>query len=109
MTEPLLAQLATRLARPVDDAARQRARLHLLDWLACVAGARGTEAGALGGAISPVAWEKSTYLGNVLEMDDVHRTALLHPGPVVWPVAIVAIPLRRWTSGWMLRCAATKR
>ncbi len=88
MTEPLLAQLATRLARPVDAAARQRARLHLLDWLACVAGARGTEAGALGAAISPVAWEKSTYLGNVLEMDDVHRTALLHPGPVVWPVAL---------------------
>jgi 2-methylcitrate dehydratase PrpD len=23
-------------------------------------------------------------LGNVLEMDDVHRTALLHPGPVIW-------------------------
>ncbi len=88
MTEPLLVQLATRLARPVDAAARQRARLHLLDWLACVAGARRTEAGALGNAISPVAWEKSTYLGNVLEMDDVHRTALLHPGPVVWPVAL---------------------
>ncbi len=26
-------------------------------------------------------------LGNVLEMDDVHRGALLHPGPVVWPAA----------------------
>ena len=27
-------------------------------------------------------------LGNVLEMDDVHRTALLHPGPIIWAVAI---------------------
>lgn len=26
-------------------------------------------------------------LGNVLEMDDIHRTALLHPGPVIWAVA----------------------
>lgn len=88
MSEPLLAQLANRLVRPVDQATRQRARLHLLDWLACVAGARRTQAGALGRAISQAAWEKATYCGNALEMDDVHRTALLHPGPVVWPTAM---------------------
>ena len=29
----------------------------------------------------------AALLGNVLEMDDVHRTARLHPGPVVWPSA----------------------
>ena len=36
----LTRRLALRLARPVDAAARARARLHLADWLGCVAGAR---------------------------------------------------------------------
>lgn len=88
MSEPLLAQLGTRLARPVGKSERRRARLHLLDWLACVAGARQSEAGQLGTTISHNGWERATYLGNVLEMDDVHRTALLHPGPVIWPTAL---------------------
>lgn len=87
MTAPLLTGLARRLARPVAKSERKRARLHLLDWLACIAGARREEAAALGSAISSMGWERATYLGNVLEMDDVHRTALLHPGPVVWPTA----------------------
>lgn len=88
MTAPLLTQLSARLAREPGESERQRARLHLLDWLACVAGARFSEAGALGAVISPKPWEKATYLGNVLEMDDVHRAALLHPGPVIWPAAL---------------------
>ncbi|APE28115.1 MmgE/PrpD family protein [Aurantiacibacter gangjinensis] len=88
MSEALLSQLAQRLSRPVSAEDRQRARLHLLDWLACVAGARDTEAGHLGGEISRAGWERATYAGNALEMDDVHRTALLHPGPVIWPVAM---------------------
>lgn len=88
MTDPLMTQLARVLARQPSESERQRARLHLLDWLACVAGARQTEAGSLGAIISHKAWEKATYLGNVLEMDDVHRTALLHPGPVIWPAAL---------------------
>ena len=88
MSEALLSQLALRLARPVPAELRDRARLHLLDWLACVAGARDTEAGHLGGAIARTGWERATYAGNVLEMDDVHRTALLHPGPVIWPAAM---------------------
>ena len=88
MSEPLLAQLSKRLARAVGEAERERARLHLLDWLACVAGARTSEAGALGREVSTRAWECTAYLGNVLEMDDVHRTGLLHPGPVIWPVAL---------------------
>lgn len=88
MSEPLLTQLAERLARPVGESERKRARLHLLDWLACVAGARDIEAGHLGSAIGSRGWEMATYPGNALEMDDVHRTALLHPGPVVWPAAM---------------------
>jgi 2-methylcitrate dehydratase PrpD len=37
---------------------------------------------------------QASYLGNVLEMDDVHRSALLHPGPVVWPAVLDA-----WSYG----------
>lgn len=88
MTQPLLMQLALSLARPVTKSERRAARLHLLDWLACVAGARQTEAGAMGSMIGRAGWERATYLGNALEMDDVHRTALLHPGPVIWPAAM---------------------
>ncbi len=88
MTEPLVSQLSERLCRPIGDAAKTRARLHLLDWLACIAGAGSSEAGQVARKVTDYAWERSTYLGNVLEMDDVHRTALLHPGPVVWPIAM---------------------
>lgn len=88
MSGPLLAELAQTLARPIGKSERTRARLHLLDWFACVAGARGSAAGGIAAKISEHGWERATYLGNVLEMDDVHRTSLLHPGPVVWPAAL---------------------
>jgi 2-methylcitrate dehydratase PrpD len=82
----LIEQLAQHLLRPVDVETRARARLHLLDWLGCVAGARFSEVGKLDfpNAIDNVL-SKAAFLGNILEMDDVHRTALLHPGPVIWP------------------------
>lgn len=86
----LTERLAQHLLRPVDDEARARARLHLLDWLSCVAGARGSEAAAALAGIQGSPFVKAAFLGNVLEMDDVHRTALLHPGPVIWPVALDA-------------------
>lgn len=60
----------------------------MLDWLACIAGARGSEAGDLGCVISQRPWERTTYLGNVLKLEDAHRAASLHPGPVIWPAAI---------------------
>ena len=84
---PLIARLAQHLQRPVPEHVRQRARLHLLDWLACVAGARGSEVAKRRHRV----FHTSTtfaFLGNVLEMDDVHREALLHPGPVIWPSAL---------------------
>lgn len=86
----LLEQLAQHLQRPVNEDVRTRARLHLLDWLACVAGARGSAVARSlrASPICPV--ESASWLGNVLEMDDVHRTALLHPGPVIWEVALDA-------------------
>jgi 2-methylcitrate dehydratase PrpD len=40
------------------------------------------------------AWSQGSFLGNVLEMDDVHRSALLHPGPVIWPAVFDA-----WSYG----------
>ncbi len=88
MSEPLLTEFARTLARPPQKSERARARLHLLDWLACVAGGRRSEAAAVGGVVSLKGWERATYVGNVLEMDDVHRKSLLHPGPVVWPAAM---------------------
>ena len=87
MSEPysLTEQLAKHLRRPVDDDTRKRARLHLLDWLACVAGALKSDVAK---ALKKADVRDAAWLGNVLEMDDVHRAALLHPGPAVWPAAL---------------------
>ncbi|WP_321327158.1 MmgE/PrpD family protein [uncultured Parasphingorhabdus sp.] len=93
--ESLTEKLATHLMRPVDKATRQRARLHLLDWLGCVAGARRSE--IAGTIVHKVDVEQdpldmSRWFGNLLEMDDVHRMSILHPGPIVWPAALSAFP-----------------
>jgi 2-methylcitrate dehydratase PrpD len=88
MSEPLLTRFVRTLTRVPGKSERDRARLHLLDWLACIAGARRSEAAKVAVSISSKGWERGCYLGNVLEMDDVHRTSLLHPGPVVWPAAL---------------------
>lgn len=88
MSEPLLKTLSDRIARPVGDSERKRARLHLLDWLACVVGARDSEAGHLGGLISRLGWERATYVGNAIGLEDVHSAASLNPAPVIWPAAM---------------------
>ena len=100
--------LATKLVAGVDDAGRRRAAQLVIDWLGCVLGAqRYPLAGQLASVVrsqSPGAataigvgrYEPASALlinaalGNVLEMDDVHRLAILHPGPVVIPVALAA-------------------
>lgn len=81
--------LAQHLLRPICPDLRERARLHLLDWMGCVAGARRSEVGELQHEFDrdPVTI-RAALLGNVLEMDDVHRAAILHPGPVVWPTVL---------------------
>jgi 2-methylcitrate dehydratase PrpD len=82
-------RLAKHLMRPVSDPARSRARLHLLDWLGCVAGARSAPVARIQMSMpGTTATERAVWLGNVLEMDDVHRTAILHPGPIVWPTVL---------------------
>lgn len=86
----LTEQLACRLARPVPEAARAHARLHLLDWLGCVAGGLRSDVAAVARSAETDPLTRAALLGNVLEMDDVHRAAILHPGPVVWPAALAA-------------------
>lgn len=100
--------LAVRLLLPVDAAARERAAALLVDWLGCAMGAlRSPLAMQLAGMMATVPAGEATALaagrrdpasalllnaalGNVLEMDDVHRGAILHAGPVVIPVALAA-------------------
>lgn len=105
--QSLTETLSARLVRPVDRRARQRAQRHLLDWLACACGGLNTEQGqallrwadqyGLAGNYFTVgstglARDSALFvnagLANVLEMDDLHRTAILHPGPVVMPVVV---------------------
>ena len=102
----LLQQLVRRTAAPVLAPDRERAARHLLDWAACALAASGLEPAramratlisedppehlwtmsdqtdALGAVLADGA------LGSLLEMDDVHRAAVLHPGPVVIPAAL---------------------
>jgi 2-methylcitrate dehydratase PrpD len=108
--------LAALLARPIAEADRRRAALHLLDWIGCAAAGAASEAGAvfraqadrqpwgparivLGaqGTARDAAFANGAF-GNVLEMDDVHREAILHPGPVVIPAAL-ALAAERGASG----------
>ena len=102
----LLRDLAAILSRPPDPADRARAAFHLVDWLGCAhagaaepagrllradALAEGTGAASVLGAPScgaAAAAFANGGLGNVLEMDDVHRAAILHPGPVAIPAAL---------------------
>lgn len=92
-------QLADICLRPVDAGARERARLHLLDWLGCAAiGAAQPEAAALlaGSALPGSPGESDPWhslmfaasVANIMEMDDIHRDAIVHPGPVVIPAAL---------------------
>ncbi len=102
LTVSLTERLAVRLARPVDAATRARARLHLLDWLACVAGGRREPVAEIARAAEPDALTRAALLGNLLEMDDVDRLARLHPGPVVWPAALSAARDEGCTMGTLL-------
>lgn len=97
-------ELARVCMRPVDDVARERALLHIIDWMGCAAmGAAQPMAEALWhGTGLPIAagdtsgsmldpWHALLFtgaIGNILEMDDIHRSALVHPGPVIIPAAL---------------------
>ena len=89
---PILTGLSELVSRPVNSESLQRARLHLLDWLGCAVAGAWEPVGKIllddmgGDALSRAfAWGG---LGNVLEMDDVDKRALLHPGPTIIPAAL---------------------
>jgi 2-methylcitrate dehydratase PrpD len=101
----LLEELVKILGQAVSSDDLERAILHVLDWTGCaVAGAASPQAAILqkrasGGTCHVITGHKAEAseaalingaLGNVLEMDDVHREAILHPGPVVIPAALAA-------------------
>jgi 2-methylcitrate dehydratase PrpD len=129
----ITAQLTELCLRPVADADRARAALHVLDWAGCAVSGSASEAGrtlARWAAQQPAGpcrtlgagrrdlWTAAIVnggVGNVLEMDDIHRTAILHPGPVVVPAALalaeregatatacalLALPSRRWLDAF---------
>ncbi|MCX7301254.1 MAG: MmgE/PrpD family protein [Rhodobacterales bacterium] len=99
-TASLTEGLMVLMGRPVTEAERARAALHVLDWLGCALAGTRSEIGqkiaamaglhpfALAGTGSDEAVAALGALGSLLEMDDVHRAALLHPGPVILPVIL---------------------
>ena len=107
---PVLQTLVQRLRLPVDRPGLERAQLHVLDWLACaIKGAHEPSAtGFLSGvndslsakcrrvsnqrtSIRTAWWDAllaNAACGNIMEMDDLDRASILHPGPVIAPAAI---------------------
>jgi 2-methylcitrate dehydratase PrpD len=116
LTESLVALLA----RPITPADRRRAALHLVDWIGCAAAGAASEVGAVfRGQAARQPWGAARVLlgarntardaafangafGNVLEMDDVHREAILHPGPVVAATALALASETRATGPELL-------
>lgn len=94
-------------SRPTHRADHARASLHLLDWIGCIVAARHSNAGRVlaryaGQAgddplrgwvgMAATAPEQAALivggLGNVLEMDDLHRASILHAGDTVCAAAL---------------------
>ena len=105
MTQPpdqpsLTERLWALLDRQPSRTDRGKAALHVLDWLGCaLAGASTTTGQQMLLVLSdgnpfnlhgPQGAMAMGGLGSLLEMDDVHRTALLHPGPVVVPAVLAS-------------------
>lgn len=121
----ILQILVKRVRQPVGEAATRQAALHLLDWLgAALAGCRHPGAagfvaalsGAIAGPCTALSGEKVDWwqalqpnaaVGNLFEMDDLHRTSILHPGPVIIPAAI-AVAEKTGASGASLLAAIVR-
>ncbi|HJO71272.1 MAG TPA: MmgE/PrpD family protein, partial [Rhodospirillales bacterium] len=106
MSESLSQHLAALAARPVDDTTRMHAAVRVLDWLGCALLGATAEAGRVlaaygrtrpaGPSLTIGAGRRDAEtaalvngsLGNIFEMDDVHRTSIVHPGDVVIPAAL---------------------
>ena len=98
-------KLVELLDRPISDADRERAVILLIDWAGCSVAGRVEPAGekmaaAFSGESGPctrigssgasplVAALHNGCLGNVLEMDDVDKRAILHAAPTIIPAAL---------------------
>lgn len=86
----------TRLIRekPVTDADLKMTALFVLDTIACALGALKTEPARMLRSVSSLGAEdiprRAFFLGglaHILEMDDLHRDSVTHPGSVVIPAA----------------------
>jgi 2-methylcitrate dehydratase PrpD len=108
LSTSLTERLVPILRRPVAAEIRAHVTLHVLDWVGCATLGATTEAGTVfraeararargpaavvgGGRVEgrAAAFANGAF-GNILEMDDLHREAILHPGPVVVPAALAA-------------------
>jgi 2-methylcitrate dehydratase PrpD len=81
-------------AKPVSDADLAWASLFVADTLACAYGARETPAARALATVAPWAagdtGRRAFHFGglaHILELDDLHRTSVTHPGTVVIPAA----------------------
>ena len=121
MTSSLTRRLARILSRSTDQSTRERAALHVIDWIGCAVAGSVEPAGrvlarhaaalpkgsiSVIGAMDMASPEDAAFLnggfGNILEMDDIHRTAVLHPGPVVVPAALAAAEARNMPGSALL-------
>jgi 2-methylcitrate dehydratase PrpD len=117
--------LAQHLQRAVDPRTTARAAQHVLDWLGCAAlGVQQKSATGFSAATSHSdegnhrtlaqasrgwwdALQVNAACGNMLEMDDLDRVSILHPGPVIIPAAI-AVAEQVGASGQQLLGAITR-
>ncbi len=110
MAKSLTERLIERCAEPVSVQVQARAARHLLDWLGCaLVGSTSGPGGALAAyaaaqpaetnacfavGSAPCGASRAAFinggLGNIFEMDDVHRASILHAGDVVIPAALAA-------------------
>ena len=81
-------------AKPVSDRDLEMASLFVLDTFACALGALKTEPARMLKAVAPLEHSdtarRAFYLGglsHILEMDDLHRDSVTHPGCIVIPAA----------------------
>lgn len=121
MPDSLTSTLYDILGRPLSTADLRRAALHVLDWLGCAAIGAQTATGALfaarqtafgagpcgviggpRGVSAAAAAFANGALGNILEMDDIHRTSILHPAPVVIPAVLAVAQLDKLDAGAFL-------
>ncbi|MEM1430554.1 MAG: MmgE/PrpD family protein [Pseudomonadota bacterium] len=123
MPHPLLVSLRDLCLREVPDDAARRAALHVADWLGCAVAGAATPPGqafrreaAVSGGDGPVrsvghmgrlpvrqAAFLMGALGNPLEMDDLDKRAILHPGPAIVPAALAAAQLADASGPDLLR------